>query len=111
MTTVTAPQLAAGAARSRAGAPGLLAWTFALFNGLRIVAYLPTILALWESGLSDQHSLLTWFIFLGANTTMSIWLYEQEGRRVNRAVVINAVNAVMCAAICLLVAWTRWVQV
>lgn len=86
----------------------LLTWSFTLFNGLRIVAYLPTVEAIYSSGHSDQHALLTWLIFLGANATMALWLYEENGRRCNRAVVINAVNSLMCATIGLLIVWTRW---
>lgn len=86
----------------------LLTWCFTLFNGLRIVAYLPTVEAIYSSGHSDQHALLTWLIFLGANATMSLWLYEQNCRRCNRAVVINGVNSLMCATISLLIIWTRW---
>lgn len=86
---------------------GLLTWGFTMFNGLRIVAYLPTLQAIWASGQSDQHALLTWLIFFGANGTMSLWLHEQNGHRMNRAIVINGINTLMCAAICLLIAWTR----
>lgn len=86
---------------------GLLTWAFTLFNGLRIVAYLPTLQAIFASGRSDQHALLTWVIFLGANATMSLWLYEQGGQLLNRAIVINGLNTLMCAAICLLIVWTR----
>lgn len=92
-----------------AKATGLFAWAFTTFNCLRIVAYLPTVQAIWITGQSDQHSLLTWLIFLGANSTMARWLYEQNGWRTNRAVVINTVNALMCGVICLLIVWTRWV--
>ncbi len=88
----------------------LLTWSFTLFNGLRIVAYLPTVEAIYTSGHSDQHALLTWLIFLGANATMALWLYEQNGRQCDRAVVINGVNSVMCATISLLIVWTRWVS-
>jgi hypothetical protein len=39
----------------------LLAWSFSIFNTVRIVTYLPTVWAIHESARSDQHSLLTWF--------------------------------------------------
>ena len=85
----------------------MLGWTFTLFSSLRIVAYMPTLLAIQSSGGSEQHSLLTWFIFLGSNATMALWLREQHGGA-TRAVVVCAANALMCAAICALIAWTRW---
>ena len=37
----------------------LLSGAFALFNGLRIVAYLPTLAAIQSSGQADQHSRFT----------------------------------------------------
>ena len=88
----------------------LLSGAFALFNGLRIVAYLPTLAAIQSSGQADQHSMLTWLTFLGANLTMALWLHEQNGRRVNRAVAVNAFNALMCGAIAASIAWLRWMQ-
>ena len=88
----------------------LLSGAFALFNGLRIVAYLPTLSAIHTSGQADQHSLFTWLTFLGANLTMALWLHEQNGRRVNRAVAGNAFNAFMCGAIAASIAWLRWLQ-
>jgi len=88
----------------------LLSGSFALFNSLRIVAYLPTLLAIQSSGHADQHSLFTWLTFLGANLTMALWLHEQNGGRMNRAVAVNAFNALMCGAIAASIAWLRWMQ-
>lgn len=88
----------------------VLTCSFALFNGLRIVAYLPTLAAIQTSGQADQHSLFTWLTFLGANLTMALWLHEQNGRRMNRAVAVNAFNALMCGAIAGSIAWLRWLQ-
>ena len=86
----------------------VLAWSFALFNTLRVLAYLPTIWAIHASGDSQQHSCLTWLTWVGANATMAAWLYEQNGRRVNRAITVSSCNAVMCAAIATAVAWFRF---
>jgi hypothetical protein len=88
----------------------LLSGSFALFNSLRIVAYLPTLHAIQSSGHADQHSLFTWLTFLGANLTMALWLLEQNGGRMNRAVAVNAFNALMCGAIAASIAWLRWMQ-
>ncbi|MBT9595867.1 MAG: hypothetical protein IV094_07780 [Vitreoscilla sp.] len=88
----------------------LLSGSFALFNSLRIVAYLPTLVAIQSSGHADQHSLFTWLTFLGANLTMALWLHEQNGGRINRAVAVNAFNALMCGAIAASIAWLRWMQ-
>ena len=51
---------------------------------------------------------LTWLTWVGANATMAAWLYEQNGRRVNRAITVSSCNAVMCAAIATAVAWFRF---
>lgn len=75
----------------------VLGWAFTLFNTVRVVAYLPTVLAIAQSGDSSQHSLWTWFTWAGANATMSAWLYETQGRKLTRAAVVNAGNATMCA--------------
>lgn len=102
--------LATDRVATRMRSPSLLGGAFALFNGLRIVAYLPTLAAIRASGQADQHSLFTWLTFLGANLTMALWLHEQNGRRVNRAVAVNAFNACMCGAIAASIAWLRWMQ-
>lgn len=86
----------------------LLTWAFTLFNSVRVLSYLPTMLTIWHSGSSDQHSLWTWLTWLGANATMAAWLYEHNGRRLNRAIVVNIGNAAMCAATTLLIAWFRF---
>ena len=107
---MNAATLAAPAAQTPTRKLPLLSGAFAAFNGLRIVAYLPTLLAIQHSGQADQHSLFTWLTFLGANLTMALWLLEQNGGRVNRAVAVNAFNALMCGAIAASIAWLRWVQ-
>ncbi len=75
----------------------LLTWAFTFFNSVRVLAYLPTVWAIHASGDSSQHSLWTWCTWLGANATMAAWLYEHNGQRLNRAVVVNIGNATMCA--------------
>ena len=80
---------------------------FALFNSARVLAYLPTIWAVAASGDSSQHSLLTWCTFFGGNSTMAVWLWEQNGGRCNAAIAASGGNALMCLAIIAVVAWTR----
>jgi len=53
--------------------------------------------AIQVSGDSSQYSLWTWCTWLGANATMAAWLYEQNGQRIGRAVIVNFGNATMCA--------------
>lgn len=74
----------------------VLTWLFALFNSVRVLAYLPTLWAIFSSRDSSQHSLLTWVTWVGANATMAAWLYEQNHRRVNRAIAVSIGNALMC---------------
>jgi hypothetical protein len=74
----------------------VLTWMFTLFNSVRVLAYLPTLLAIFVSRDSSQHSLLTWITWVGANATMAAWLYEHNGRRLNRAIVANVCNSLMC---------------
>jgi hypothetical protein len=61
----------------------VLTWLFTLFNSVRVLAYLPTLVAIFTSGDSSQHSLLTWVTWVGANATMAAWLYEHNGRHLN----------------------------
>jgi hypothetical protein len=86
----------------------LLTLAFALFSSVRVVAYLPTIWAIHQSGETSQHSIWTWVTWAGANMTMAAWLYEQNDQRLNRAIVVSLCNAAMCAAITALIAFHRW---
>lgn len=86
----------------------VLTWAFTLFNSVRMLAYLPTIWAIHASGDSSQHSLWTWATWVGANATMSAWLYEQNGRRAGRAMLVNAGNALLCGTTFLVIAAYRF---
>lgn len=92
---------------SRATYLAALGALFTLFNSVRVLAYLPTIWAVAASGDSSQHSLWTWLTFLGGNATMAVWLWEQSHRRPTRAALASAGNALMCATIVVVIAWTR----
>jgi len=83
-----------------------LKWSFSLFNGARLLTYLPTIWAINASANSDQHSLLTWSAWAGANLTMALWLHERSAR-LDRASVINLGNAAMCVMTCLVILYHR----
>jgi hypothetical protein len=75
----------------------VLTWAFTIFSFLRVVSYLPALLAIWQQGDSSQHSVLTWLIWTGSNLTMSAWLYEQNGQRMNGAAWVCLANTSMCA--------------
>jgi len=51
-----------------------------------------------QTGDASQHSLWTWLTWAGANGTMAAWLYEQNGQRIDRAIVVNLRNMAMCLA-------------
>lgn len=107
ISTVAAAGTGPGPSTARIAYLRVLTWAFTLFNSFRMLAYLPTVWVIVQSGDSSQHSLWTWCTWLGANATMGAWLYESNGQRVNRAVVINAGNATMCAATVLVIAVHR----
>jgi len=88
---------------ARATYLAVLTWAFTLFSSLRVVSYLPTMWAIQASGDSSQHSLWTWLTWLGGNLTMAAWLYEHNGQRLDRAAIVNLVNATMCAGTVVLI--------
>lgn len=110
--SAAAPQTDAAATRCAASPQTrylmVLTWAFTAFNGVRVLSYLPTLWAIQKSGDSSQHSLITWLTWLGANLTMSLWLYENNQRRCSKAVLVNAGNAAMCLITSLLIAWHRF---
>ena len=85
----------------------VLTWTFTAFNSIRVLGYLPTVLAIMASGDSSQHSVLTWITWLGANGTMAAWLYEQNSQRLSKAVMVNIGNTTMCLITTVVIIWYR----
>lgn len=103
-----APVQPAPRASECAGSPRpWLCWAFTFFNSARVFAYLPTLWAIHVNGDSSQHSLWTWLTWFGANVTMAAWLHERGNGQVNRAVLVNVVNALMCAGAVVLILWYR----
>lgn len=98
---------AESASRLRASYLRFLAGAFALFSAIRIFAYAPTVWAIMQSADSGQHSLWTWITWTGANVTMAAWLYEQNGQRMNRAIVVNVGNTIMCVVTTIVILWFR----
>lgn len=85
----------------------VLTWAFTFFNSVRVFAYLPTLWAIHSSGDSGPHSMWTWITWAGANATMAAWLYEHNGQRLSRTVVVNMGNAGMCLATLVVIAIYR----
>ncbi|TIU89340.1 MAG: hypothetical protein E5V74_11665 [Mesorhizobium sp.] len=79
---------------------------FTLFNGLRVVSYLPQILrvARDENGASAI-SYTTWLLWTGANATTG--LYAGVNLDDPMLAAINWLNAVCCALVIVLTAWKR----
>ncbi|MFT3817587.1 MAG: hypothetical protein QM750_08175 [Rubrivivax sp.] len=80
----------------------VLAWAFNFFGSVRLLTYLPTIWTIHTSGASNQHSLLTWLMWLGANLTMGLMLLQQAprgsgGSGSRTAAWFSFGNAAMCA--------------
>lgn len=86
----------------------LLLWAFTTFNVLRLFTYLPTMWAIHQSARSDQHSLITWIGWTLANLTMALWLFERSGHKLDGAVAVNVGNALLCAAVTLLIVGYRF---
>ncbi|MFT3802553.1 MAG: hypothetical protein QM766_15210 [Burkholderiaceae bacterium] len=101
------PAPADRAVRIRSRYLRLLTWSFTLFSTVRLAAYVPTLAALVQSGDSSQYSLWTWGIWVGANTTMAAWLYENNGQNVDRTVAVNIGNATMCLITSVMIVWYR----
>jgi len=81
----------------------LLNGSFVLFSSTRLFTYLPTTWAIHSSGDSTQHSLWTWLAWVCSNASMAAWLYENNGRRFNKAIAVVAGNAAMCLATSLVI--------
>jgi hypothetical protein len=84
-----------------------LAWAFTAFNTTRVLAFLPLIWAVHQAGDSSQHSLLTWFTWLGANITSALWLYESGGQGINRVLLFSLGNAGMNVLAIAVIVWYR----
>ena len=84
-----------------------LAVAFAVFSSVRVLTYLPTIWAIHAVGDSGQYSVWTWVAWIGGNVSMAAWLYENNGQRVDSAVVVTIANALMCLATCATIVYYR----
>jgi hypothetical protein len=85
----------------------ILVWTFGIFSFARVLAYLPTILAICQAGDSGQHSLLTWATWFGAHLTMAGMLYEKSGGRFDATIAVTLGNAALCLLTVSVIVWQR----
>ncbi|QIL72998.1 hypothetical protein G7048_23190 [Diaphorobacter sp. HDW4B] len=84
-----------------------LTWAFMLLTAARLVAYMPTVVSIVQSRNSQQHSLWTWLIWVGANLTMAAWLYEHNGQQMDKAIGVSLANATACAFTAVVILWFR----
>ena len=84
-----------------------LTLAFTVFSSIRVLTYLPTIWAIHAVGDSGQYSVWTWVAWIGGNVSMAAWLYENNGQRVDSAVVVTIANALMCLATCATIVYYR----
>ena len=76
---------------------------FAVFSSTRLLTYVPTMLMIYTSADSSQYSLVTWLAWIGSNASMALWLFENNERRLDKAVIVSIGNALMCLATCTLI--------
>lgn len=74
----------------------ILKWVTNLFGSIRVFTYVPTILTLLAASDSSSYSLLTWGAWVLANGSMTLSIYEANGRKMDHLVLVNACNALMC---------------
>ncbi len=82
-------------------------WMANIGGGLRVFTYIPTMLTLWISTESGQYSLITWFAWIFANVTLTLSIYEQNGRKVDDWVFVNICNVIMCVCTTALIVYLR----
>src|ERR687896_611523 len=85
---------------------GLIAVAFSVFNALRLVSYIPQIVAV----VRDPHgamaiSLSCWSIWVGANATAALYAWVNVGDAV--LALMSVFNGVCCATVVVLVLLKR----
>ncbi len=74
----------------------LLAWAFVITNATRVLTYIPMIRKLLAPGCrADGQSQLTWVLWSLSNATLTLQLFEQNGRRIDATVACCMANLVM----------------
>ncbi len=77
---------------------------FLIWNGARILAYLPTIRKVMTRDADVRsYSLVSWGIWFLSNLTFALMLLEVSGGQPNEMFWVNVGNTIMCMVVCALV--------
>ncbi|RTL72823.1 MAG: hypothetical protein EKK41_02815 [Hyphomicrobiales bacterium] len=84
----------------------LLALSFAMFNGLRLVSYVPQIFVLArDTSGARSISLASYMIWTGANATTALYVWSRLGDA--PVAMLNAVNTLCCVVVIALTLYKR----
>lgn len=82
-------------------------WATNVSGSIRVFTYVPTILTLLAAADSRSYSLVTWCAWVVANASMTLSIYEANGRKVDHFVLVNICNTLMCLTTTLVIFYLR----
>lgn len=83
-------------------------WIFSACSTARVLAYLPNLVSIWQSGNSDQHAMSTWVILAASNAATAWYLQETNPGRRCRVVWVSLANTAQCLLTLAVIAWYRF---
>lgn len=85
----------------------ILKWVTNLSGSIRVFTYIPTILTLLATADSRSYSLLTWGAWVLANVSMTLSIYESNGRKIDHLVLVNICNTIGVLATMIVIIYLR----
>ena len=85
-----------------------LTWAFMVLTTARLLGDPPAGLAMLQTRGSRNHSVWTWLIWVGANLSIALWMYENNGHQMDKAIGVSLANAVACGAAAAGIVWCRF---